>query len=67
MTEYECKAPGTGESKTLPAGAYIKPIDLKYVSEITREKWKSFSPDLEVFCYTAFGFLPIPKKLVRIR
>jgi len=67
MVEYACKLNDFGDTKTLPAGAYVKPIDLYYISPVTLEKWKFFNKEKEVFCYTAYGILPIPKNIVRLR
>ena len=64
---HSCKSDPFGADKMLPAGAYIKPINFYYISALTKERWPSFNPETQVFCYTAYGIIPIPKSLVRLR
>jgi hypothetical protein len=54
------------DGKKLPAGTYIRPIDLSYVPNhvINDQRWRHFNSELEVFCYTRFGIIPIPKTYV---
>lgn len=53
--------------KTLPAGSYVRPIELSYVPPHVKEdsRWKYFNKELEVFAYTKFGIIPIPKYILR--
>jgi len=54
-------------SKVLPAGSFARPIVFEYVPRhvIEDPRWKLFSDDLDVFCYTRYGIISIPKSLLR--
>jgi len=55
-----------GEGRTLPAGAWVKPIQLDYVPKHVKEdeRWKDFNKDKEVFVYCRFGIIALPKHIV---
>lgn len=53
--------------KTLPSGSFVRPVNFEYVPNFVLEdpRWRWFNKDIEVFCYTRFGFLAIPKASLR--
>lgn len=56
------------DTKVIPAGSYVRPIELTYVPQhvVDDLRWRYFDPKLEVFCYVkALGIVPIPKKHIR--
>lgn len=55
------------EMKTIPAGSYVKILSKKYVPKevISAYQWKIMDPNSEVFCYTKYGIISIPKKILR--
>lgn len=56
-----------GDTLTLPAGSFVKPIDFYYIPahiKITFD-WRVFNKDTHIFCYTRFGIIPIEKKKIR--
>lgn len=56
-----------GDSRTLPQGAFVSPIDIYYVPQFILEKNPWFDKKVDIFCYTRFGMVPIPKHKVRER
>lgn len=57
---YEC---GKYDTKTLPAGTFVRPIDLSYIPEhiLEDKRWIPHNNLKDVFCYTKYGILPIPR------
>lgn len=55
------------DAKILPAGTFVRPIDYYYVPLHVREdkRWAFFDRDKEVFCFTRWGIVPIPRDLIR--
>ncbi len=66
MTEFSWSM-GAHDTRTLPAGAFVKPCELCYVPKhvIESERHRFFDKEKDVFCYTHYGFTAIPKKLIR--
>lgn len=58
---------GGHDSRTLPAGSFVRPIELKYVPAhiLDDEQWRWFNKEREVFCFTRYGIIPIPKEYLR--
>lgn len=58
---------GPYDTKTLPAGTFVRPITTRYVPQhiIDKTEWRSFNEEKEVFCYTRFGMFAIPKAIIR--
>lgn len=58
---------GNFDSKVLYAGTFVRPIELKYVPQhvLDNPLWKGFNKDKEVFVYTRYGIIPVPKSSVR--
>lgn len=54
------------DSYTLPKGTFVRPIKLSYVPKHILEKKvrTEFDKKLDVYCYTSYGILPIPKKSI---
>ncbi len=52
---------------TLEPGDFVRPIALCYVSQhvIDDKRWRWFDPQNDVFCYTHYGVIPIPKRNLR--
>lgn len=55
------------DTKTLPAGTFVRPLELQYVPQhvLDNPLWRGFNKDKEVFVYTKFGILAVPKHIVR--
>lgn len=51
----------------LPANSFVRPIELRWVPKHILEdhKWRFFNKELEVFCYTYYGIIALPKKIIR--
>jgi hypothetical protein len=57
---------GWGQNqKTLPQGAFVRPISEDYVPKHILEKYSFYNKDLEIYCYTRYGIMLIPKKYLR--
>jgi hypothetical protein len=59
---------GTGmDPKILPAGSFVRPVDLKWVPKhlVESPDHRFFNEEREVFAYCRFGFIVIPKRLLR--
>lgn len=53
--------------KKLPCGSFVRPIELRYVPQhvIDDPLNTFFDVKLEVYCYTRYGLISIPKKDIR--
>lgn len=49
------------DSRVLPSGSFVRPIDLRYVPEHVIERNKGFNKDYHVFVYCRWGVFPVPK------
>lgn len=51
------------DQKVIPAGSYVRPLELTYVPKhvVEDKRWEFFNKDLDVFCYTKNGIIPIPR------
>lgn len=67
LTEPFSYQEGRYDTKTLPAGAFVRPIELVYVPKhvIEDSRWSSFNKKTDVFCYCRWGVIPIPRNLLR--
>ncbi len=68
LTEaYNVPNGGGYDTRTLPQGAFVSPIDLrwvpKHVLEDPQHMW--FDKEAETFAYSRFGFVRIPKRILR--
>lgn len=52
------------DDKVLPQGAFVRPLYIGNVPKDTIAKWPKFDPIAEVFCYTRYGIVPIPKYVI---
>lgn len=63
--EHNCAT--SGDSRMLPAGAFIRPIELIYlprhITEADRHRY--YSPQSDIYAYTRYGIICIPKYKVR--
>jgi hypothetical protein len=56
------------DSKTIPAGSYVRPIDLCYVPPhvLDDDRWENVDLSTHVFCYVRnLGIVPIIKSVIR--
>lgn len=56
------------DTKTIPAGSYVRPIDLCYVPNHVLEdtRWQGLDLKNHVFCYVKLlGIVPIDKSVIR--
>ncbi len=53
----------------LPAGSFVRPLELCYVPKHVLEdpQWRYFDKEIEVFVFTKFGIVAVPKRLVKER
>lgn len=53
-------------AQTIQAGEFVRPINIEYVPKHVLEdgRWWGYNKETDVFCYTRFGMLLIPKKLI---
>ncbi len=55
------------DKKVVPAGTFVKPVHENYVPAHVKDRkinmW--FNSELDEYCYSSFGFLIVPKKLIR--
>ena len=56
-----------GEKKELPAGAFVKPIEYKWVPKhiLDCDMGRWFNKDIQTFCYTHYGIVVIPNEMIR--
>jgi hypothetical protein len=56
-----------GDSKMLPAGSYVRPIELGYVPKHVLEdkRWSLFDKSKDVFVYSKLGIVMIPLRILR--
>lgn len=54
------------DSIKLPKGIFVRPIKFSYVPKhITdRKTYTSFDKATDIYCYTSYGIIPIPKKYI---
>jgi hypothetical protein len=56
-----------GQYITLPAGLYVRPVALKYIpthlSDMSEHRYMNH--DTHVFCYSKYGFLSLPRSLIK--
>lgn len=58
---------GPQDVRVLPAGTFVRPIELYYVPKhvVDNPDYRHFNKHEEVFCYTRYGIIPIPRKHIR--
>lgn len=57
---------GKGDEITIPAGSFIQPLEFRYVPSHIKEEYSWVDKNHEQFCFTKWGIIPIPKRLLRI-
>lgn len=57
--------PATYDDRFLEPGTFVRPISLNYVPDHIVEFWRYFNSNVDVFCYTRHGIVPIPKIYLR--
>lgn len=55
------------DKKSLPNGSFVRPIELCYIPQhiLDIPRNKSFDPEKEIYCYTRYGIMAIPKHMIR--
>lgn len=58
---------GTSDTRTLPAGSFVRPVSYQYVPKHVQEdpQWRYCDKDTYVFVYCRWGFIMIPKTGIR--
>lgn len=58
---------GAYDTKTLPKGAFVKPLDLSYVPKhiLEDKKWVDFNKNYDIFVYCRYGIVAISAKIVK--
>lgn len=58
---------GIADAKTLPAGSFVRPLQLCYVPKHITENPNHayFNTEKQVFCYTSIGIIPIDRDCIR--
>ena len=49
----------------LKAGTFIRPIELQYLPKHVTEYWVGVNPGTMTYCYTRYGIIPLPNKILR--
>lgn len=53
------------DQRTLPSGSFVKPMNIAYVPKhCLKDNQFNYHPETDQFCFTRYGFIPIPKKLI---
>jgi hypothetical protein len=67
MLTEEVRFINYGETKTIPKGAFVRPIELKYVPKhvLDSPNNRFFNSATEVFAFTRYGIVAIPKSSIR--
>lgn len=67
LSEAHVYSTGPMDTRTLPAGTFVRPIELtyvpKHVTEDPQNRW--FDKEKDVYCYCHYGILAIPRKIIR--
>lgn len=50
--------------KVLPAGSFVRPINIEYVPKHILKENPDLNQKIWVFCYTHYGIVPIPREIV---
>jgi hypothetical protein len=58
-------AVGGSNSRTLPAGAFVRPIEVRYLPKHILDRHRWYNIDSEVFVFTAYGIILIPRSIMR--
>ena len=69
MLEPHAFGSGLAETKELPAGSFVKPIERRYLPAhvLADPRWRLMvDNDDFVFCYTNFGIVPILRTKVKM-
>lgn len=53
------------DKRTLPAGAFVKPVDARYVPEHVKQALRAQLTDGKVYAYTRYGFILLPKTILK--
>lgn len=53
------------DTRTLPQGAFVRPIEATYVPKHILEAHEGYNPSKEVFVYCRYGIILIPKNILR--
>lgn len=58
---------GAYDKKTVPAGTFVRPIEIQYVPKHCTEddRWRNLDMTKYVYCYYSGGIIPFPKSSVR--
>lgn len=58
---------GIQSDKTMPAGSFVRPIDDRYLPEHIKQarEYQWYDPEREVFVYSHYGIVCIPKAKIR--
>lgn len=69
LTEAHSHSMGPQDTLVLPEGAFVSPIDPYYLPRHIKEhsSYKWFDPETHVHCFTRWGIILIPKRIVRER
>lgn len=54
-----------GDTITIPKGSHVVPIDERWVPKEILEQRNIFNATSEIFIYTKFGIVAVPKAIVR--
>lgn len=61
----DVKIHGSGDPQTLPAGTFIRPIDIRWVPKHIKDDNLWFNEKKQVYCYTSLGIIPISLDVIR--
>lgn len=61
-------AQGMYDTKIIPAGTFVRPIEYCYVPKHVKDdpRWRHFDQKTEIFCYCSYGMVPILREKIRV-
>lgn len=65
LTESHNVSLNNHDSRHLEEGSFVRPLEMIYVPQHVIDAHKWFNVKNEIFCYTHFGIIAIPKYKVR--
>lgn len=67
ITEEHTYSLGVSDYRTLPAGTFVRPLELHYVPKhiIEDKAHLDFNKVTQIYCYCRFGIVAIPRKIIK--
>lgn len=67
LTEAYTYSAGNSDTRTLPEGAFVKPIRDCYVPKhiLDDRQWQNYEQDDYTFAYCRYGIILLPRRIIR--